>query len=59
MNQRYDVIRLDAEGPMWIAAAETIEDANRRAQEFATEYCCDCMVVDQHTGAKHVVRHSG
>ena len=44
---------------MWVAAANTFEEAKKRAKECTVKYSSDCWVYDQLTGVKHVVKHDG
>jgi hypothetical protein len=56
MIPAFDIFLIDSdEHPRWIEAARTLAEAQRRARELATSTCPRCLILDQHTGEKHIV----
>jgi hypothetical protein len=51
---RYDLFRVDSGSPSWIGTAETLEEAHAKASEL--QDCPECVVLDQTTGHKIVIR---
>jgi hypothetical protein len=50
VSARYDMFRLDGEGPLWFAAVETMQEANAKAAQLTD--CPACLVLDSVTGEK-------
>jgi hypothetical protein len=52
VSARYDIFRLDAEGPLWFAAVENLQEVKKQVDGVG----CDCIVFDSLTGEKTVVK---
>lgn len=52
----YDIFRVDAKGVLWLASAETAQEAAARAQEFAADKPGEYLVLNQRTGEKTALR---
>jgi hypothetical protein len=55
----FDIFQVQAEGVVWLGAAATFEDANKRIQELALASPADYIVWNRHTGHKHTVKSGG
>jgi hypothetical protein len=52
----FDIFLIESdENPRWLEAVPTLAEAKRRARELATPTCLRCLILDQHTGQKHIV----
>jgi hypothetical protein len=56
LEARFYLDEVSSFGGEHYTTAETPEDAKRCAEECAAKYSCDCWVLDQRTGTKHVVK---
>jgi hypothetical protein len=48
----YDIFQVDAEGVLWLASAETAEEAAAKAEEFAARKPGEYLVLNHITGEK-------
>jgi hypothetical protein len=51
---RYDLFKINEEGPLWFGTADTLADAHAKVGELAD--CPECVIFDQTTGEKIVVK---
>jgi hypothetical protein len=58
MPARFNIFRVEPEGPVWVGATDTLEQAKEVTKSQITDSKCEFCIIDQLTGAKHVV-HSG
>jgi CheY-like chemotaxis protein len=56
MIPAFDIFLIDPnENPCWLEAVGTLAEAERRARALLTPACPRCLILDQHTGQKHIV----
>jgi len=55
-NLSFDIFKEEAEGVVWRGTAASLEDANRRIQELASESPAEYIVWNRQTGDKHAVK---
>jgi hypothetical protein len=53
----FDVFRLTEGVPIWCAAAQTFEDAEKKAKILAESDRCDHIIFDQSTGSRVMIEH--
>jgi hypothetical protein len=51
---RYDLFKLDGDGPLWFGTAETMQDAHAKAVQLTD--CAECLVLDSVTGEKFTIK---
>ena len=59
MIHKLDVFRLENGGVLWLESAASLGCAKARIQELAARSPGECLVLDQATGNKHVIRLAG
>jgi hypothetical protein len=55
MSSRYDIFRMDGDGPLWFAAVDSLQEAKKRVDRIG----CECVVLDSDTGEKITVKPAG
>ena len=58
MTLPIDIFRIDGDGPRWIQAAASLEEARARINKLASASPGDYLVMNQITGSKVVIKVS-
>jgi len=54
MGLRYDLFKIQAGTPVWVACANTIQEIKAQVQELGADVV-ECVIFDQLTGHKSVI----